>query len=297
MRNLSHYPDDPFVFYQDVVSKKKYSAKNPLLKTRLALLEANIQSDFHDYTSQFDHDRLQDLRARTLTSQEEEDLLSLYSYRSSTLAALKAKLTTVEFNRIVSTCQYCTIGEVGSFDHIVPKTEFPNFAVHPRNLFPCCTICNGHKSVAWRLNNERLFLNLYLDHLPTVQYLFVDLAISGNTIATTFRVNNSNSIDAALFAKIEHHYRVLHLCSRFSENIDEVVTSLTSDVAGYLHVLPVAQIQDIVLQSCVNEKRMHGTNFWKVILKEALIMHRPFLDLCETEYQRRQAYVAVPVVP
>jgi len=64
-----------------------------------------------------------------------------------------------EFTRINSfTCPCCGAAELiqfngdinasnswrGPYDHLLPKSKYPQYAVHPNNLLPTCTICNSY---------------------------------------------------------------------------------------------------------------------------------------------------------
>ena len=157
MRNLKAFTDDSFAFYQNVVKNKRNSVKDPTYKARLTPLEANVKAQYVEYDKEFKTDTLPALNAIGYIGQSKEDLIALYSYSNSIMQALKNKLTTNEFNRKVNTCQHCTIGEVNSFDHMVPKGEFAEFAVHPKNLIPSCGKCNGYKSTIWRKITTEFF--------------------------------------------------------------------------------------------------------------------------------------------
>jgi hypothetical protein len=211
------------------------------------------------------------------------DLLGLYGYRNKVLQELKRTVTTREVHRLISTCQNCTIGEINSFDHAVPKEEFPEFSVHPRNLFPSCSICNGHKSDVWRTGDRRLFLNLYLDRLPSIQYLFVDVTVRPTDIDTTFRVENPGGIDADLFQRIAYHYEKLRLCVRFGENNDKVITPLKNALASSLNHLSLDESVALAQDTARRNRRSFGFNYWKSILELVLLDSDEFLAICQAE--------------
>lgn len=76
----------------------------------------------------------------------------------------------------MDTCQYCTLNSVNTLDHIIPKENYPEYAVHPKNLFPACSQCNSKKSNKWLDNNNNFeFINLYSHDLPNLQYLLQTL--------------------------------------------------------------------------------------------------------------------------
>jgi hypothetical protein len=271
MRNLKPYDGNSFEFHKNIIDRKRNTKEDATYKLRISALNGNVEDQYTLYDTHFGNDTLQNLTQFGYTGQEKNDLLALYSYKSKLLQDLKTKLTTTETNRIINACQNCTINEINSFDHFVPKDEFAEFSVNPKNLFPSCTMCNGYKAVAWRESGQRVFLNLYLDALPQEQYLFVDLDISGDDIKTNFRVANPNNIEPQLFRIIQNHYAKLRLCKRFTDNNDEVITALKNDVESHLDNLSVEVIQQTVIKR--NQKNMlaFGHNYWKSILELALI--------------------------
>ncbi|MFW2477730.1 MAG: HNH endonuclease [Sediminibacterium sp.] len=276
MRNLKAYNIDSFEFYKEIVNKKRNSVKDPTYKTRLATFETNIETLYKQYDDEFATDTLPTLRPHGYRDQDEKDLVSLYSYQNSKMQNLKIALTTNEQNRKVSTCQHCTIGEVNSFDHFVPKGEFAEFSVHPKNLIPSCSKCNSYKSTGWRNNNNRLFLNLYLDTLPDLQYLFVNLTVTDKDVSTTFYLDNRNGIDVKMYTLLEQHYRSLDLFNRFNENIDDVVEELEADMRSGMEKLSFEDAKNVSISSSNKKRTVFGANYWKSILELALLDNQDF---------------------
>lgn len=283
MRNLSVYMEDAFDFYKKVVDSKNTTKKDPNYKSRLALMLNTIEEYYRDYDSEFKNDSLPSLIAASHTLEEREDLLSLYSYGSNIMQKLKIRLTTTDFNRVINACQNCTIGEVNSFDHVVPKEEFAEFTVHPKNLFPSCSRCNGHKSNVWKKDSVRLFLNLYLDKLPDVQYLFVDVVVSGKDIETNFTINNSSGVEAELYGRIDYHYSKLQLCQRFSDNNDLSITPLKNLISANIKKLGREDVIETAANLAEKNRIAFGFNYWQSLLELELLKSKDFIDLCEAE--------------
>ncbi|WP_299223831.1 hypothetical protein [uncultured Psychroserpens sp.] len=280
MRKLKPYNEDSFEFYEAVVNSKKNSAQDPNYKERLQAHEALISDKFDDYDEGFDDDDLVSLVNHGFINQDKTDLIKLYSYKSKKMQKLKIAVTTTERNRLLSTCQNCTISEVNSFDHFVNKDEFPEFSVHPKNLFPSCTKCNSYKGQDWRDQGQLTYLNLYLDDLPEEQYLFVDINIAhDDAVSTKFYLDNPHDIDDLLFTRIENHYKNLHLCKRFQENADTVITSLENTIRTYSDKLPIEDIIDLVLENAERDIQYYGYNYWKSILELAMVESDDFLEM------------------
>jgi hypothetical protein len=149
-----------------------------------------------------------------------------------------------------------------------------------KNLFPSCTKCNSYKGKEWRENGQIKYLNLYLDELPEEQYLFVDVqVINGDVVTTEFYLDNPNGIDPDFFARIENHYENLHLCKRFKENADTVITSLENNIKTYSAKLDIEDILNLIFDNCEREMEYYGFNYWKSILEIALINCDDFVEM------------------
>lgn len=281
MLNLTHHNDNAIDFLENVIARRRPSTNDPDYIARVRVLQPGVNPHFTNYDTLFGADNLQSLTPAGYLNQDKEDLLELYKYKSAIMQRLKSGVTTVAIQRIISTCQNCTISEVNSFDHSIPKNEFPEFSVHPKNLFPSCTRCNGHKSVIWRNNGSRLFLNLYLDQLPNTPYLFVAVTINGLDIDVTFTVNNPHNINTALYNKIKYHFDHLLLCKRFKENIDSVVTPLISAISASRRYLTMAEAVQIAMDTSNKNRTAFGFNYWKSVLEQELLANAQFLQICE----------------
>ncbi len=278
MRNLNAFNGSTSDFLDDVIASKRYSSKDPDYKQRISLLTPNIKVLYGNYDTAHNTNNHVSLIPNGYINQEKADLLKLYSSGNSRLVKLKNSITTVLDNRAMNTCQYCTIVPVGSLDHIVPKDEFPEFSINPKNLLPACTTCNSHKNENWKENNKTLFLNLYTDILPNDQYLFVDLVITPNNIQPAFELRNVNNINPDFFELLETHYSRLHLPQRFKKESHKVISELTNLISGSIGILDENQVKQIILNKIEGDKNLFGTNYYKSVLEEALINDQAYLD-------------------
>ncbi|MBD1398818.1 hypothetical protein H9Q13_16725 [Pontibacter sp. JH31] len=281
MRTLNFYDEDAFDFYEDVIKSKRNSKDDPHYKQRVSSHNETIKLLYSNYDRNFGRNSLQLLSKHGFAGSDKEDLHRLYSYKAKKFQSLKIKLTTTESNKKLSTCQNCTIGEVNSFDHFVPQEEFAEFVVNPKNLFPSCTKCNGYKSTAWRNGNKKLFLNLYLDSLPEEQYLFVNIINGNGSIETEFYLANTNGIDQELYELIHNHYIKLHLCPRFSENADTVITELENSIKNIAKKLPKNEVIETIVETASDNKVAFGHNYWKSVLEIALVRDATFMNTFE----------------
>lgn len=278
MRNLNVFNGSTPDFLDEVIATKRNSSLDPDFKNRVNLLTPNVKVLYGNFDITHNSNNHVSLTPNGYANQEKADLLKLYTSGNSSLVKLKNNITTVLDNRAMNTCQYCTIAPVGSLDHIVPKDEFPEFSVNPKNLLPACTTCNSHKNENWKVNNKTIFLNLYTDILPSEQYLFVDLIVSENNVQPTFQLRNINNIDLDFYELLENHYSRLQLPQRFKRESHKVISELTNLISAGSHLLNENQIKELVLAKIGEDKVVFGNNYYKSILEEVLINSQVYLD-------------------
>lgn len=272
MKNVDPYPDSAFDFYKKVCSKKQ----NPGLVARLAIIDKDIQALFDTYDQKFGTNTLETLIAAGYTDQIKADLHALYDYDSATMTAFRNQINTTPTGRVVK-CQSCAINNGSTFDHIVPQGEFAEFVVHPRNLIGQCGDCNPRKNASWRVGGRRTTLNLYLDQLPAVRYLFVTASVGNHAIETEFYLDNPNGINADLFELIQNHYERLDLFRRFSEDADTVITSLKNILEPTRAFNSLAETKTIVTESVRKDQLAFGHNYWQSVLKLELLDSHDFM--------------------
>lgn len=277
MKNLNTHIEPAIDFFDNVLAAKNRTENDPTYNARVTLLRPNIVATYTLYDDAFAADNLIAMLAHGHIAVPKDDLLKMYAYKNKTFQKLKTAITTTARNRIINTCQNCTINEINSFDHLLPKDEFPEFAVNPKNLFPSCTQCNGYKSIVWRHNGATLFLNLYLDALPIEQYLFVDIVVT-DTVDAIFVVENRNNINPQSFALISSHYRRLHLTDRFRLNRDDVVSELINTIKEMTLMLTEQQIREVLINKSNRDRQNLGSNYWKSILAIELINSHVFFE-------------------
>jgi hypothetical protein len=272
MKNSKPFDGDAFAFYKRVCSKKRDVG----LLARLLIMDPAIRGLFDTYDQHFRNNTLELLTANGYLDPQNADLKELYDYDSAVLQKLKDHLTTTEHGRVIK-CQHCAINDVNSFDHFVPQGEFAEFIVHPRNLLCCCADCNSRRNNVWRNGGRRTTLNLYLDLLPSVQYLFVTVDIGNTAIETSFFLDNRNGIDANLFALINDHYDRLNLFKRYSDGADTIISSLRNIMEPLRAVRNLALTRHVVLESVRKDQITFGTNYWQSVLKLELLNSDDFM--------------------
>lgn len=279
MKTLRPYNGDSFDVHEQAVSRKHEGE----LKDRLKAISPLVKGQFEIYKRHFSSNTLGSVAFDVELAKSNNDLLSLYSYQSKTIRQVRENIRRQQIKTIISTCQNCTIDSVNSLDHILPKSSYPEFIVNPINLFPCCTTCNSHKLDAMENDSGQKFINLYLDELPKIQYLFVEISLDENKDLdfTYFLENPDNKIPSEFFLVIKNHYNKLHLFERFKLKSIEYLSELESKISAFRRSL---SIEDIVidLTTAINDEKVaYGNNHWRCILESTLINSHLFLQRFE----------------
>ncbi len=275
MKNLKQYKGSSVDFYNSVVRSKRSSD----LKQRLSLLSQLLMTSFHDYDKEFSDNNLRQLQKTNPKKFSKLDFNELYKFRSKPFQDFLLGLRNIQEVTIANTCQYCTINGHHTFDHFLPKGDYWEYIAHPKNLIPSCSDCNSRRGY-----EPDLSLNLYLDQLPELQYLFVDIFLEDKEINFEFYIRNINEVNQAMYNKIIYHFKELNLLERMKLAAISHYTEFYNLIRNQLRVISWENIKQITLASISDNKNAYGNNYWKCILQEALINNSTFRKKCE-EYK------------
>jgi hypothetical protein len=278
MKKIKAYQGDTLEFHNKVINSKHHRSTDPEFKNRVLSLNPIVKEQFEEYNKQFNLDNLTSLSTKINDVQEKNDLRSLYNYDTKPFQELNDILTTGSNNTRQPLCPNCTVNNVNTFDHLIPQSEFAEFADLPTNLIPCCSYCNSKKSANWRIGNKRKYLNLYIDDLPNVQYLFAELSIIDSTIKVKFIVDNRNNIEIEFFTRIYNHYKDLELCDLFSRNCDNTISEIKTELHKYRVYLHKDVLKKINIDIEAENFKKYGFNYWKSILKIECVTNNTIFD-------------------
>ena len=215
------------------------------------------------------------------TKQEREDLLHCYEITALALEELKRLINERQDEGTRDFCPYCGIGAPRQFDHYLPKEKFPEFSVHAHNLAPCCGTCNGKKSDAWlQTNKTRVFLNFYIDLLPTAQMLEPDVqwvVRKGKRVPiVSFDLLRPAGFGEAKFRLIESHFKKLELLSRYRDQAHtEFLVLRDAAIARQAKTVPV--LRSFLNRFLQQREITLGPLNWRVALYKAIVADISFL--------------------
>lgn len=278
MLKIKPYQDSSFTFYEEVVESKRNTNTKPKLKQELKNISADQDFCFKFYDQAFSSNSLSTVQKALYCDNDIENLSTLYNYRNKKIQELKNYLTRHPLypKNILNVCQNCTINEVDTLDHVLGQNEFPEFAVHPNNLFPCCSSCNKKKSDKFvDENGSQLFLNLFLDDLPHSQYLYASF---GDNWLPNFYLKQPKDVPNNVFNLIESHYKRLDLLKRFSDGSNTIISSLRSIIRAF--AVTDVEIRKGIEDYCREQEPIIGYNHRKIVLYRALSSSEAFINEC-----------------
>lgn len=269
MINFNHYPGDAFTLYEDAVNGKRDKDG----KACLQLIHDEVEKAYTDYDTAFSQKAVHGLKVRTtLTPLDRENLLSLYGSGKKIVKTVRAWIDANNKPTYLKVCPYCSLGVANTTEHILPKALYQEYAVHAKNLIPCCSDCNSRKGNTVRDDKGNpVILNFYYDTLPAVQYLFVDISFDAHGIINfTYRLDNVNHVEVKLFRLIESHFTRLDLLNRFKTKAVSRYTELENSLLVDLESKDIDGCMADLKKKAMKDASEYGRNHWMVVLKLAL---------------------------
>jgi len=268
MHNLKPYQGDAFSLFKDAVDRKVDGDS----KNRLIEAKATIKTYYDEFDSHFKNNTLQLIPPKRVIEPLKDDLCDMYSFDAALVKKVKEWLLQNNSPTVYGMCQQCGIVPFNTMDHILPRARYSEYSVHPRNLIPCCGECNERK-------NDREILNLYIDKLPEVEYLFMDVKANGDTIDFFFRLDNTNGlVPTSLFTKISNHYKNLDLFDRFRTYATSKIIAFLTNINRTFIKYGKLEVIDNVNEYIAELRRAYGFNYWEAAFQKGLINSPVFWD-------------------
>lgn len=225
---------------------------------------------------------LSELNKRIWNSENKEVLSHCYISKTNSLDKLKKDIR--ESQESIK-CQYCGIIPTSdTFDHYLPKSDFPEYSILPDNLIPCCPRCNTNKGDNWIENGNRQILHLYFDEIPDERYLFAELDYENGNIIVNFNLINNGNIDNDFFKIIEAHYKSLSLMKRFKKQVNEVISTIKYDIKySEINNFQSEKVKELIKRKAKILQDKEGINSWEGAVIEKLAESDFFIESCKED--------------
>lgn len=272
MRTLSALGTNPAYLarYQAIRDRKHHATRDPLLAAH-----GMIQQRYQALDTALAQGTLDTLQQHEPALALAKQLRACYDVSTEPLRNLKDAIRTVQPTRLLKYCPMCGTTLPRTFDHYFPAVRFPEFAVHPLNLVPCCSTCNSTKDDDWlTAAGKRQYLHAYTDAVPAAQYLQVTLhehpALIG--VGATFSLQRPPQVPNAQWDLLESHFDRLHLLDRYNERGNDEVSEILADCKLYLET-GGPDVGQFLSARASDRRDVYGSNHWIAVLMAALAGH------------------------
>jgi len=172
-------------------------------------------------------------------------------------------------------CPLCAQRDVGTLDHYLPKTAFPEFAILPMNLVPCCFDCNHAKR--WHTPtalSEQMF-HPYFDDWSHLELVRATIEVD-ETVHAEFSVH-VEVLPPVVAERATTHFKTLGLAALYS---DHASVELVQRRAGFALTFesggPEALQLELLRES--QSRRTPFPNAWQPVLYQALANSHDFVN-------------------
>lgn len=275
MRNINYLNIVEIDEFNLIKNSKKIATRNAI-----DLISGQVQLNYNNYLNNFQN--IQNIGHSRFTNDESTNLRSCYKKTVARDHLLKRIIDhqTVHFKH---TCPYCLLNNRSTYDHYVPKEDYPVFCVLVNNLIPCCNTCNSKKLDFWRENGARKILHFYNDIIPETQFLFGTLDFYDNIPFIQYELNQSFPISDELFSIIQKHFERLELFDRYQKSLDLVISDIVDDVNNNRIQFGADMDTDIISRSILLKattlQTHYGVNYWKSVAMNLLANSPRFLNI------------------
>lgn len=169
-------------------------------------------------------------------------------------------------------CPMCGCRVTHTLDHILPKTIYPEYAVNPSNLVPCCRDCNSDKNTSIP-TAEAETLHPYFDFVDDERWLYATIVLEPR-IGFLFYIKKPDTWGEDKFNKVQNHFEGFQLASLFQILASEEFGGLKA-VFGELDKHPEKLKQS--LQSMYKSSKEKKLNYWKTAMFGALLNSEKFI--------------------
>jgi len=260
--------------YQTVISTKHLVSRGIL-----TALIPRISIDYNLYIDDFD--TIANLGPNPYDLIESDELRKCYVNSTASLESLKAKLINSQDENLKFLCPYCLITNHSTFDHYIPKEDFPVYSILSKNLIQSCDPCNKKKLTYWRENNQRAIIHYYYDiDINAHKYLYSILDYSTGIPTFDFYLDFNDDISLQKQFTITSHFNRLNLLSRYTLNAPSVISDINVDVKTQAELgLINREIIKALLTIKSNQlKVLYGINYWRAIVMDILASSNQFLE-------------------
>jgi hypothetical protein len=242
------------------------------LQNRLRNIEQNIQAANDAYEAAAPLARLHTIPQSEIIGElvTTEEMSNLYDRQI--VARSGAARHVYQRLRLAPTygmCPLCGVRVVATIDHHLPKSRYPDLAITPVNLVPCCMDCNTNKRAIFPTRGEEETLHPYYDDFDEAQWVKATL-LPGQPPAITFTVEAPHTWPEINRARVRRHFTVFKLEGIFQSFASQELVNLRYQLARLFEAGGPEQVRGHLREQMRSYQAVY-TNSWQGAMYQALL--------------------------
>ncbi|MFD2235280.1 HNH endonuclease [Phaeospirillum tilakii] len=213
-----------------------------------------------------------------LTDPQKEAMRHAFTVETQPMTALRGDL----LKRIsVARCPFCGINESSTLDHYLPKEQYPEFSVFPKNLVPSCAVCNTRKRdrILDEGTNVRIFLHPCYDVIPDMAFLTVRARMEADALVLSYRLTRPAGMPLQTFQHLRSHFNELELADRYRRmGLEHLGCQYPALRRVYGVAGDAERVAVKLLEEAEDFEEVSGQNYWLAKLYRALAGNSDFCD-------------------
>ncbi len=198
-----------------------------------------------------------------------DQLIHLYSGRlskkGSDVREIYDELISAAPGRI---CPLCGQRVVHTLDHYLEKAAYPEFAVTPVNLVPCCRDCNSARGAHRPANQNDYTLHPYFDDVEGIGWLHARV-MEVDPVVVVYRVETPSGWDPLLSSRLQAHFRALELGDLYAAHAAAELAGLRVTLTELFSASGTSGLESHLREQGRSRKAAHS-NSWQGALYFAL---------------------------
>lgn len=252
------------------------AAKHQLRRGRMRAARAEVLAAYQGYEDAAPE--VGELDEAPLTDPQKEAMRHAFTVETQPMTALRGDL----LKRIsVARCPSCGISESSTLDHYLPKEQYPEFSVFPKNLVPSCAVCNTRKRdrILDEGTNVRMFLHPCYDAIPDTAFLAVRARIEADALILSYRLTQPVGMALQTFQHLRSHFNELDLADRYRRmGLEHLGGQYPALRRAYGSGEDARRVAKKLVEGAEDFEQASGRNYWLAKLYRALAANDDFCN-------------------
>jgi hypothetical protein len=271
MRSIPLLAVDATVVFDKIVAAKHQPRRGQMLAARTDVLTA--YQSYEDAVPE-----VGELDEAPLTDAQQKAMRHAFNVETAPMIALRGDL----LKRIsVARCPFCGISESSTLDHYLPKEQYPEFSVFPKNLVPSCAVCNTRKRdrILDDGTNVRMFLHPCYDVIPDIAFLRVRARMEADALVLSYRLVRPAGMALQTFQHLRNHFDELDLADRYRRmGLEHLGGQYPALRRAYGPGEDAGRVAEKLIEGAEDFEEVQGPNYWLAKLYRALAGDDDFCD-------------------